>query len=147
MYLSVVPPNLISALWPKAAPFLCAALMSGGANYYDMSDIRAFVDQGKMTLWVLVGDECGVAGAGTTEIVQYPKRRVASVVLFGADPGLKDTWLPKLEAVERWASEMGCADLKIGGRMGWKPLLPEYRVVGIILVKELKNDAKLVVAG
>ena len=138
MYLSTVPSLLLSSLWPKAAPFLARALMHGGDDYYDMGDIRRFVDDGRMTLWVLISDNGMVSGAGVAEIVEYPKKRLASLVLFSADPGLRDTWLPKLESVERWAWEMGCSTIKVPGRMGWKALLRDYQAAHIVLTKELE---------
>lgn len=145
IHLSTVPPLLVGSVWPKAAPYLSQALMSGGADYYDMGDIRRFIEQGRMTLWVLIADDEGVHGAGVTEIVEYPKKRIASVVLFAADPDLRETWLPKLESVERWAWEMGCSAVKVPGRMGWKTLLRDYRMAHVVLTKELSDDAESMV--
>ncbi len=144
IYLSVVPPPLIGPLWPKAATYLTDAVRESGEGY-NLGDLRKFVDSGDMTLWVLIDNRTGlVSGAGIAELCQYPQKRVANLLMFSADEGLRDVWLPKIVQFEEWAEELGCDQVRIPrGRLGWKALLVDYRLHHIVLVKDLENKRVL----
>ncbi len=118
--------RLLAAHWDRCAPWLQAALDRSG-NTHALEDVRAAVRAGAATFWP------GRACCLVTEVVQYPRKRVAVLWLAGGD-------LRELCAmagfVRRWAKDNGCDRMQITGRPGWQRVLGA-RAAGTILTEEL----------
>ena len=112
----------VDVLWPLVERHIKRALEFGNGEYAP-EDIKAFLKNRDMQLWV-VGSGKGVAGAGVTQIVVYPRRKYLDMVLFAADVPFEEC-RPLVAAVERWAEKL-CATPRIFGRKGWARKLPNY---------------------
>jgi hypothetical protein len=94
--------------------------------------------EGRSQLWLVWEPERKVElGACVTEVIDYPDRRVARIVL-GAGR-LVNHWHALLGKLESWAREEGCVSIEVVGRRGWGRVLPEgYELIESSFSKELK---------
>ena len=61
----------INIIWPKVKNLLQKAIDLNSGEL-EVDDIKTFLLQGDMQLWVVADPEKGIIAAGTTEIVIYP---------------------------------------------------------------------------
>ena len=116
MIVSLVPPEMVSGLWPNIFPHLSKA-----ADYtfgrYEPEDILEFVLDGNGHLWV-VFDDNKIIGVTITRFWQYPRKKCLDMVFIGGDEGFswKDSML---ETLQRWSRDNGCDVIESSGRAGF----------------------------
>jgi len=116
-----VPSRLLPDLWPGLKPFAVEAAEHN--PFMEAEDLLAACLVGNAQCFLLL-EEGGIVGFVAMEVLNYPRRRVASVLALGGRPGLLDASLPTLrEALVAWAHEQGADTLAVIGRPGWMKAL------------------------
>lgn len=124
-------------IWPKAVPYLEQAIEKGPSplSIGDFEELCRDKDMQLWVLWDLAGHD--VCGAGVTEILTYPSKRIVRVVLFSG-AGV-EAWRPWWEDFSEWAKKMGASEVQSFSRIGMKKMLRElgWQHQYDVLVKEL----------
>lgn len=118
--------------WPHVSHFIDDAIQYSDGKY-DLDSVYTLVKKGEMQLWVVMND--AVLAAGTTQVCQYPLKKVCILVFAGGFD--MASWKHTLGTLEKVAQEWGCDSLEIHGRKGWLKVLPEYEQVHVTLRKDL----------
>ena len=128
-----IPWQEVEANWSAVAPYLAKAFVGGE---FELEDIKQWCIERKMQLWAL-SNGTELVGAGTTEIVVYPRRKVVRAVLFAG--GSVEAWARWQEPFERWAKEQGADCMQTLSKRGFHRLLKPYGFEHLyeVLSKEL----------
>jgi len=119
----VLPPH-IDAVWAKVRPILESAIERSYGRWSSHA-LRVACLTGQQQLWVVFDGQSEIIGAGTTEFVDYPSRRLLAIqFLAGKD---FDKWIKiAIDRVEPWAADHGADGLEAIGRPGlWRALSKE----------------------
>ena len=109
-----IPSYYTTVIWPKVRELLIPAIESVDSGFKE-EDILQRLQVANMQLWVINEYEA----AAVTQVQQYPQFKSALIVALGGEN--MNEWLDEfIEAVEKWASEIGCAYLEEYGRKGWE---------------------------
>ena len=127
--ISLVHPANVAAAWPKAAPFISAAM--DYAIGEGPEDLRAQAERDVAQLWM------NDSAAAITRVHQSSER-VLEVVALGGER--MDAWLP--EMVDSWqafARETQCKRIIATGRPGWRKAFKDYgfaieKITGVLEV-------------
>lgn len=112
-----VPTEWLPSLWPDLKPWVTKAMKYH--PFVDADDVLVLAMNGHLTVFVAIVDD-RLAGTFMVEVLRYPKRLVANIMVVGGRRGSMRHWLdPMLENVARWARAMGCEALQGTGREGW----------------------------
>lgn len=69
-------------------------------------------------LWLIASDKHELLGAGITEYITYPEKKVVRIVMLGGR-NLKD-WESEFEkTMVLFARSLGCSAIEVIGRKGW----------------------------
>jgi hypothetical protein len=114
--------------WDETSPYLLPALAVGG-DFYDIGDVKALCEDGQATFWP------GIESAVVTQVAEYPRGRVCKYWLAGGN-------LDELRVMEGMISHLmardhGVSKFTIEGRAGWSRVLPGYRPMSTIAMKEI----------
>jgi hypothetical protein len=121
MRISAVPYEVVDIVWQDAKRWLEPAVKTAKGRY-TIDDIRGYLDDRIIALWVAMTDDNEIKAAITTRIYDYPKGRALEMDWIGGEE--MDTWLPQFqEKLEGYAKDMECDFMAGQGRRGWtKPL-------------------------
>lgn len=132
-----VPPELVADLWPTIEALVEQGVAAGPGDRW-AEDYRVACAEGRCQLW-LVGEEGPPAGIAITEVLRFPRRRVAHIDLLAGD-GLPK-WQAALDAALcDWARQRGCQAIQgWAARKGWLRQIDGlgYRQFGAPMRKEL----------
>ena len=134
--LTGVPRRHLDTLWPMVLPWL-AAVEQRADGRETVADLRHWLEQGALQLWVWMEEDDSVTGVLITEIINQARARICRLrVCTGRDP---KRWLPFVSVIEAWAKEQGCQGMEPIGRPGWAKLLAPlgYRVTHQVMWKPL----------
>lgn len=109
--ISAVHPSRVAAAWPKAAPFIAAAM--DYAIGEGPLDLREQAEQDAAQLWMIEGKAAAITR------VHQSSERVLEVVALGGE-GM-DMWIA--EMVDSWqafARDTACKRIIATGRPGWR---------------------------
>lgn len=99
-------------------------------------DLLEMFRSAKAQLWLIWSvDERELLGVGSTVLKVYPQRKVCKAWMFIGEDYRR--CYEKLEELENWARDQGCASMEITGRKGWARVFKEYEEVGCVLKKEI----------
>lgn len=132
MNLVAVPPDKAQQAWHLAEKHVLAAI--DGSGFAEVSDIQMQVMLGEALLW-LAAEGTSVIGAGVTRLIDVGGKKSCEIFAWGAEDQQKCA--PLLKTIEKYAKNEGCASMRLSGRRGWARQLPDYRLVAVILEKEL----------
>src|SRR5690606_17473040 len=109
---------LIGKAWPLIEPWIASALEAGLSDNTP-ADIRPFLEDGRMQLWLAWDEERRIAkGCCITELIGGARGRHCNVVIVaGAE---FDAWETLVADIETWAIGHGCNRLEMNGRPGWE---------------------------
>lgn len=102
--------------WEEFTPRLNSAIEYSHGDF-DLEDVRRDIQSGEMQVWALESMTGGLHSICTTQIVNYDRQRVCTVVL--AEGGIDSRWAPAIEIIGRWAKEKNCVRLDAHARRGW----------------------------
>lgn len=122
----------LEIFWYDALALLRPALEMNGD--FTATSIKRALDKGDLQLWCHFGGEA-MNMAVVTELADFALRRVCLILLIGGND--MDEWLHHLATIEAWAKDKGAQVGRLYGREGWAKVLPDYRLRGVILEKEL----------
>ena len=123
---SLKTPNIIED-WLLARPFVLPVIDMLGGTHTETDVVYAII-KGEMKLWL--GKKCALI----TEFRQYP--RMLEISVFAAGGDMSEIMEMKVK-IEKFGKDNGCARSRIEGRKGWERVHPDYRFLGMTLVKEL----------
>ena len=114
-----VPQDHCRAVWPRVRELLEPAIAASNGRWRSEYVLSALV-LGEQNLWTVVDEEGEAEGAATTQIVQYPERRMLAIHFLGGE-GFDD-WYPQLlETLTDYATKAGCDAIECNARFGfWK---------------------------
>lgn len=129
----------VAKWWPLVEPMLRKALVRTNAiEDFDPEHIKAFCESQNMQLWVAFqGGQ--LLAAFITEVLKFPKRKVLSMFLIGADSHTISLWHHFVDTFKAFARENGCKVIRGYGRKGWLrtyPIQGDYSVIFTVGVDE-----------
>jgi len=121
MNISLVPLEHAHAAWNDVRHYLEPAVERCNGRW-TMEHLCAAVVMGSTQLWIAFDDDQKIWGCLTTEITQYPAKRVLSMHFLGGEDF--DSWYKLLlEQITRYGLDMGCDGIEGVARFGfWKYL-------------------------
>lgn len=133
-----IPVNALGKLWRFAEPFVKRAL---DHTFGELScgDIESLCHDREMQLWMIV-EGTKVVGAGTTQLVNYPRMRTCRIVTLAGSQF--DEWMHLAHAhIEVWAVDQGCDAMECYVRKGFVPKLLglDYKHRYSVVHKSLKE--------
>ena len=81
-YLTGIPSQEIDEIWDACLPFIELAAKKGQEEM-STKDIYNFCKDAKMQLWIVFDNNADIKAVVTTEIVNYPRKKVCRVVTLG----------------------------------------------------------------
>jgi hypothetical protein len=109
------PVDELALRWHQIEPFLRRA--TERTQCYEPIDLLYLTMQGQVAIW-LVEISGSVAAAISTEMHQYPRRRVLEVT-FGGGDGMAHWIKPLVAAIDEYARQLKCTHVACLGRPGW----------------------------
>ena len=122
-FLTGIPSQEIDEIWEACEPFIEQASKKGQSEMTSQ-DIYNFCKDAKMQLWIVFDSEANIKAVVTTEIINYPKKKVCRVVTLGGQE--IDDWLHSITVIEAWAEENGCHAMETFCRKGFIKKLEHY---------------------
>lgn len=115
----IIQPGECRAVWPKVKELLLPAILATGGRW-EPEYVLAGLVLGEQTLWAYL-DEKGVpVGAATTEIVNYPAKRMLAIHFLGGHD-MNEWYRVMSDAFTDFARLSGCAGIECNARFGfWK---------------------------
>jgi hypothetical protein len=115
----MVPPNYLNSLWPDVREQLARAIKRSHGRW-NMEFLYASILNGNQQLWLSFDAENNIDGVGTTEILQYPEKRMIAVQFLGGDRFNDWVW-DMLEKFKDFGRDNDCTGIEATARMGfWK---------------------------
>jgi hypothetical protein len=112
-----VKPEHVAAVWPEVAPLFKRALKRSD-SWDTMASLRADVDKGNTTLW-LICDSTSMVAAFITGVVAAARGRLLNAVILGGSR--MSEWFVQFEQKLRdIAKAEDCKAVVAVGRRGWK---------------------------
>jgi len=136
-----VPPNQVSEIWDYIRP----VVMEGKKYWEDYTTVEQLykdITQGKFQCWIVI-NEGVIITVFLTEIIEYPKKRVLSIVwICGSE---LDKYLECfLSYLEVWAVNLGVSSAMVTGRRGWiRKLRPLGYTQERIIVEKSVTDIRI----
>ena len=124
--------DIVDEWWPLVSHYIDDAIQYSDGKY-DLDSVYALIKKGDMQLWVVMGEK--ILAAGTTQVCQYPLKKVCILVFAGGVD--MAVWKHTLGTLEQVSREWGCDSLEIHGRKGWAKVLPDYAQTHVTLRKDL----------
>ena len=117
--ITMVPPNYLNSLWPDVREQLARAIKRSHGRW-NMEFLYASILNGNQQLWLSFDAENNIDGVGTTEILQYPEKRMIAVQFLGGDRFNDWVW-DMLEKFKDFGRDNDCTGIEATARMGfWK---------------------------
>lgn len=116
--------------WTEARQWLLPALRRLN-GLYEEDDIVAGLLAGSMRLWRKPH------AAAVTVIETYPRMRLITTLLAGAETGYLHELMELAKEGEAYGIANGCKRVRLLGRKGWERVLPDFDFDYIAMTKEL----------
>jgi hypothetical protein len=97
-------------------------------------DVERDVLSANAYLWLAI-ESGAVLAAAVTQVTQHHDQRLCTIVACGGHDWTR--WGGLIAGLEDYARAENCARIEIAGRPGWLKRLPDYRLVKIVIRKEL----------
>jgi hypothetical protein len=130
--LCCVDPAQVSKVWPHVSDLIRRAMERGGMGRFE--DVERDVLTANAYLWLAVDGGSALAAA-VTQVTQQRDHRLCTIVACGGHAWAR--WGALIEGLESYARAENCQRVEIAGRPGWRKRLPDYRLVKIVIRKEL----------
>lgn len=127
-----VNPSQVSQIWPYVSLGLERAMQRGGMGRF--SDLERDVLTNNAYLWLATESNRMMASAVTKVTTEADNRLCTILACAGHD---WERWGDFIEDLEKYARAEDCRRMEVCGRPGWVRRLPGYRLVKVILRKEL----------
>jgi hypothetical protein len=117
--ISILHPQEVVPMWSQVRGFLEPAVnLSNGR--WTMEYVIAGLATGRQNLWVAADEEKKIIAAATTEVADYPMKRMLTMHFIGGENF--DSWYTlMLEGMSKFAKDAGCDGIECVARQGfWK---------------------------
>ena len=115
--LFAVDPKDIPHVWDEVKPLINKALSHANGEM-DVSDVLTFLFEGSQILWIGIKNDT-IFCAGTTEVVNYPKKKILRIITFASKTGHDyELWKDFADTLEDFGSKIGCNALEAWTRKG-----------------------------
>ena len=104
--ITIAPTNYLNALWPDVEKQLERAVVRSNGRW-TMEVLFNVIASGQQQLWLAFDEEKNIDGVGTTEIVEYPNKKMLAIQFLGGDKFNDWVW-EMLERFNSFAKETGC---------------------------------------
>ena len=104
--ITIAPANYLNALWPDVEEQLERAVIRSNGRW-TMEVLFNVIANEQQQLWLAFDEEKNIDGVGTTEIVNYPNKKMLAVQFLGGDRFNDWVW-EMLERFNKFAKETGC---------------------------------------
>lgn len=139
MNISLVPPENIMDVWSKVRDYLEEAVATSNGRW--TTEYLCFaLASGRSQLWIAFDDQQEVIGTLTTEVTNYPAKRVLSMHFLGGKDF--DLWYGELlQQISRFAKDADCDGLEGVARFGFWKFLKEdgFEKTSAFYEKGMKN--------
>jgi hypothetical protein len=117
--ITMVPANYLNNLWPDVRTQLAKATKRSNGRW-SLEFLYAAILNGSQQLWVAFDSENNIDGVGTTEILQYPEKKMLAVQFLGGDNFNSWVW-EMLDRFKDFGRDNSCQGIEATARMGfWK---------------------------
>jgi hypothetical protein len=130
--LSCVDPKQVANIWPHVAHLIRRAMERGRMGRFE--DVETDVLGSNAYLWLAI-DSGSVLAAAVTKVTEENGERLCTIVACAGHDWERFGRL--IEGLETYARAERCKTMEICGRPGWSKRLPDYRLVKIVIRKEL----------
>lgn len=133
--LLIVGPNDLPRIWPVVTDWI-ESVAESSRGKLTTEDLAYLIVAEKMQLWV-VREQGELRGVVITELVEFPKQRVARIVGCVGE-GLH-SWYHLIDDIERWAARHNCGAMQHIARKGYTKLLEPlgYTCTHVVLEKHI----------
>lgn len=114
--------HAVDTVWKEAAPIIEKAL-DRADDKYSLEDIRKFILEKKMSLWVCFENHIMTACV-LTQIVCYPQSK--RLLIFSMSGVGIENWLKFEHLMKEYAIRENCSYVEVYGRPGWEKMLKNY---------------------
>jgi hypothetical protein len=138
--ITMVPPNFADTLWPEVRGQLMKAVARSRGRWNEEALLHR-IKLGHQHLWLAFDSEHTIDGVGTTELVEYPGKRMLAIQFLGGDKFNDWVW-DMLERFADWAKDNNCDGIEATARMGfWKWLEQDgYERSYVVYERSLKDE-------
>jgi hypothetical protein len=135
-FITGINSKTIDMVWEECVPFISRA-EKFSQEEMKAEDLYGKIKNQDMQLWVVFNEETEILAVITTELVNYPRKKVCRIVTLGGD--FMDDWVEYISVIEDWAIENKCQAMETFCRKGFKKKLENfgYDETYIVLGKEL----------
>jgi hypothetical protein len=117
--ITLVPPNYIETLWEDVKHHLAKAVIRSRGRW-SLESLKEALIHDYQSLWLAFDEDHKIDGIGTTEIIEYPGKKMLAVQFLGGD-NFNDWVWDINQRFQDWAKENGCSGIEATARMGfWK---------------------------
>jgi hypothetical protein len=117
--ITIAPTNYLHALWPDVEAQLERAVIRSNGRW-TMEVLFNVIATGQQQLWLAFDEDKNIDGVGTTEIVNYPNKKMLAIQFLGGDRFNDWVW-EMLERFNKFAKETDCHGIEATARQGfWK---------------------------
>ena len=142
MNLIRIEANAVDIIWPHVEDLLQSAI-NLNLGEFTIEDIKEYLLNGRMNLWVVNSQEDGTILAAVTEFIQYPREKRLGILLVGAKKNTILKWFKQCwqedSGLLSFARENGVKRFEILARDGWIRLLPKigFKKYCTVLTREV----------
>ncbi len=129
--LFLVKPEDLPYVWDEVKPLIDKALSHANGEM-NSSDVLNFLFDEVQLLWVGIKND-NIFCAGTTEVVNYPQKKILRIITFASKTGhYYELWKDFADTLEDFGTKIGCNALEAWTRKGLAKKLKwenEYSVI------------------
>ena len=130
--------RFVNKVWSQVVDILDKALAYNNGTVTSSQLYKQLVS-GTQSLWIGADDDGVIQCAGTTEVVDYPNKKVMRIITFATKSGRDlELWFPLLEEVKKHARQMKCASLEAWVRKGLAKRL-DWDHEHVVIIKQLET--------
>lgn len=134
MELVCIPPGDVAKIWDGVV----RDMIDAGFAASDVPmppDILSELTKGTRQLWLAVNSEARIKAAMLTQL--FPMRHGMLLKMMECGGTEMGTWLPLRAKIEQYAKAEGCDRVHVTGRIGWRGVLKDYKIVSVTLEKRI----------
>tara|TARA_R100001463_G_scaffold51218_3_gene101801 strand:- start:75 stop:500 length:426 start_codon:yes stop_codon:yes gene_type:complete len=129
--LFLVKPEDFPYVWDEVEPLIDKALSYANGEM-NTSDVLELLVDGTQVLWIGLKEDV-IFCAGTTEVINYPQKRILRIITFASKTGhYYELWKDFADTLEDFGTKIGCSSLEAWTRKGMARKLKwenEYSVI------------------
>ena len=115
--IALVPTTYLATLWPDVSEQLAKAIARSKGRW-SLEMLFASILNGHQHLWVAFDENKEISGVGTTELVDYPNKRMLAIQFLGGDRFNEWVW-DMLDRFHDWARDNERKGTEATARMGF----------------------------